>query len=67
MRRFSFLIAATVLVGTFWGSASQLADNLGLRTWLETKLEASDTHLRIKGSEEDQPQVVRAATSSPRN
>jgi hypothetical protein len=53
MRRFSFLIAATVLVGLCWGGVAELVDTLGIQVWMETRLEASDIAQRATQTDQD--------------
>ena len=53
MRRFSFLIAATVLVGMFWGGVADLVDRLGIHMWLQTRMEASDNSQGLKASSQE--------------
>ena len=53
MQRFGFLIAAILLVGQFSGGVAELADRLGIQTWLQTTgeaAEASDNRLQTKAS-----------------
>lgn len=54
MRRFSFVIAATLLAGLFWGGAAELVDRLGIHLWLQTRLEASDDNSRTTISNQEQ-------------
>jgi hypothetical protein len=54
MQRFGFLIAATLLMGLFWGSVAEVVERLGIQVWFQTTLEASDDSPRAKTSNQDQ-------------
>ena len=54
MRRFSFVIAASLLVGLFSGGVSELFEKLGIQLWLQTKMEASDNTPRMVAINQDQ-------------
>jgi hypothetical protein len=54
MRRFSFLIAAILLVGLFWGGVAELVDSLGIQAWWQSRIEASDNIPRTAITDQEQ-------------
>jgi hypothetical protein len=54
MRRFSFVIAASLLVGLFSGGVYERVEKLGIQVWLQTKMEASDNTPRMVAINQDQ-------------
>jgi hypothetical protein len=48
------MIAATLLVGLFWGGVSEVVDKLGIQVWLQTVMETSDNASLMKTSNPDQ-------------
>jgi hypothetical protein len=54
MRVVGLLIAATVLVGMLWGGAAGLADKLGVKEWLQTKVESGPERLQPQQGSHEQ-------------
>ena len=58
MQRFGFIIAAFLLGGLFSGGVAELADSLGIQTWLQTRGEAAeviDNGQQTKASNPEEP------------